>query len=363
MTVDGVNIIGPVFGELGLGEDVRTLAEALVSSGVPTTIFNYPKRLTTRQGDRSCEQYVSDSLKYSCNIFCFPAFELMHFFLEFGPEPFEGRYNIGYWPWELSLWPKDFSFIQDLVDEIWASSAFTLNCFQNSFSKPVFHIPLIIKEPLQFEALPTSIEALEADSFKFLFVFDANSTLIRKNPKGLLRAFASAFGRSQETCLILKTMNYRHHDEELSEMIAAAPNVIFINESFSKAQINLLFKLSDAYVSLHRSEGFGRTMAEAMLLGKSVVTSDYSGNVDYCNENTSFLVEGKLVDVAPYAYPFWRDAKWFDPSHASAVSALKTCSEHPGLRQEKIEAAYKFVSEQFSTATVAEKALSRIAAL
>ena len=359
--IDGINIIGPVFGELGIGEDVRTLAEALCSLDIPIAIFNYPDKIPTRQGDRTFEKYVVEDLVYGYSIFCLPAIEMLRFVLQYGPEPLVSRYTIGYWPWELHTWPQQFAFVQEYVREIWASSRFALDCYRHAFTKPVHHIPLILK-PASVEKSPgtDAIVDLSSRAFKFLFVFDANSTVERKNPQGLIRAFHQAFGDSKEVELVLKTMNYDAGHSEFNALIETADNIVLINEAYSKHQITALYEATDAYVSLHRSEGFGRTIAEAMLAQSAAVVSDYSGSQDFCTENNSFLVPGELVDVKPYSYLFWRGARWFEPSISAATAALAECFRNEALREDKKANAYRYILENFSTEAVAKKILSRL---
>lgn len=358
--VSGVNVIGPVFGELGIGEDVRTLVQALILEEIPVSVFSYPTKLATREANKTFEKYVSADLVYDCNIFCMPAIESLRFVLEFGCQSLSNRYNIGYWPWELENWPKELTFVERFMDEIWASSMFILDCYQRAFRQPVFHIPLILDEHLNPNAVDIQFPFQDENLFKFLFIFDANSTIERKNPKGLIHAFKCAFGNRKDVHLILKTMNYRHTDSDFDGLLETSENIFLINESYNKSQILALYEATDSYVSLHRSEGFGRTLAEAMLSKRPVIASRYSGNLDFCDEDTAFLVEGNLVSVKPYSYPLWRNARWFDPVHQSAVDALRLCVERPDIRSRKVEAAYSSISNKFSLATVAKKIKERI---
>src|SRR5262249_14120959 len=86
----------------------------------------------------------------------------------------------------------------------------------------------------------------------------------------------------------------------------------------------------DCLVSLHRSEGFGRFLAEAMWLGRPVIATAYSGNVDFMTSDVSCLVNYRLGPVAPHAYPFWQDPMWADPDLDEAAGCVTRLADDPG---------------------------------
>ncbi len=357
----GVNVIGPVFGEFGIGEDIRALVKALLSLDISVNIFEYPKRGNFHNSSYAFESLCSDKLVHKVSIFCLPLFEIFRLFSEFGPEPFEGKYNIGYSPWELENWPKQFSFMANYLDEIWASSHHTLKAYQKNLSLPVYPVPLIV-ELSEFDSSKQSNqnENLDESLFKFLYVFDSNSTFARKNPHDAIKAFNLAFEGDMKVRLILKTMNYQFEDKALNKYMQNPSNIHLINDCFSRSELFDLYRACDAYISLHKAEGFGQTIAEAMLLKKPVIVSNYSGNVDFCSNETAFLVEGKLEQLDAYDYPFWFSNRWFSPNIESAAEQMLKCFSFPELRTNITENAYQCISKSFSSQTISKIILDRL---
>ena len=355
----GVNIIGPIFGEFGIGEDVRSLVQALLSLDIQINIFEYPKKGNFSKASYSFDQYCSNNLVFDINIFCIPIFEVFRFISEYGFSAFEGRYNIGYSPWELEKWPKQYQFMASYLDELWASSHHTFKAYEENLNVPIYLVPLIVELPSFNENLTASISLnIDQSKFNFLYVFDSNSTFARKNPHDAISAFQKAFWGHPEVVLVLKTMGYRQDNDELNRSLKDYSNIVLINDCLSRSELFSLYKACDAYVSLHKAEGFGRTIAEAMLLKKPVITSNYSGNVDFCIEKTAFLVQGDVKAIAPYAYPFWFENRWFFPDIESAKTQMLRCFNDSTLRSNITENAYQLISNTFSSQTIS-KLISR----
>ena len=359
--INGVNIIGPVFGEFGIGEDVRSLAKALLHLNIDINIIEYPKKGNFAKARYSLEEYCSNDFKHQINIFCIPIFEIFRFISEHGFSGFDNKFNIGYSPWELETWPSQFKFMTSYLDEVWASSSHTFNAYSKSLDTPVYHIPLVV-EPFEqddFTQLKYNSK-IDQSKFNFLYVFDSNSTYARKNPHDVVKAFKKAFLKNSEASLVLKTMNYQFDDAQLNIDLKDASNITLINECLSRGELFALYKACDAYVSLHKAEGFGRTIAEAMLLQKPVIVSNYSGNTDFCTSNTAFLVEGKLQEIDAYAYHFWYQNKWFSSELDSAASQMLECFENRKLRSFRVRNAYELISESFSIESIARKIRLRL---
>lgn len=357
----GVNIIGPVFGEFGIGEDVRSLSNAILSLNIPINIIEYPKRGNFAKASYSLKQFCSNEFKYPINIFCMPLFEIFRFISEFGLSDFDENYNVGYSPWELESWPNHFKFMANYLDEIWASSNHTFQAYKKQFNIPVSLIPLIVELPKQAqEPQLVHIPYLDKSKFNFLYVFDSNSTFSRKNPHDVTQSFQKAFSDRSDVGLILKTMNYQFDDKKLNSDLQNYSNITLINDCLSRANLFALYKACDAYISLHKAEGFGRTIAEAMLLKKPVIVSDYSGSRDFCTEETAFLVDGNLGAVDSYAYPFWFHNQWFYPNVESAANQMLLCFEKADLRAIKVQNAYQSICRLFSRKNISKEIKSRL---
>jgi Glycosyl transferases group 1 len=195
---------------------------------------------------------------------------------------------------------------------------------------------------------------LPEDRFVFLFVYDFFSTAARKNPIGLIDAFTRAFGPDDGPVLVLKSINGDKRVSELERVRLAAagrPDVIVRDEYLSSEHHNALLGHSDAYVSLHRSEGFGMDMAKAMGLGKPVVATGYSGNLEFMDDATAYLVAYDLVPVGPGSEPYPPDSRWAEPSVDHAAELMRRVVDRPEEARERGRRAEARIRADFSLAS------------
>ena len=173
--------------------------------------------------------------------------------------------------------------------------------------------------------------AVPADSFVFLFIFDLSSTLERKNPLGLIAAFRQAFRREENATLILKVIRGALHPEDLDRLNRAAKSAgaIVIDQRLPKEELNGLIAACNCYVSLHRSEGLGLTIAEAMMSGKPSIATAYSGNIDFMDQDNSLLVGYDLVEIKSDAGHYEKGHRWAEPSIPEAAHAMRWVFDHP----------------------------------
>ncbi|GAB3476933.1 glycosyltransferase [Polaromonas eurypsychrophila] len=312
----GVNLIGDA-----LGEDLRNAAACLENAGISFSIFNFAPGANVSQQDTTPQGRVSDELPYDINLFCITGMETVRVFLLHGRSLFDGRYNIGWWPWELPVWPKARADAYALVDEIWAASQYTSDAYRKSAPVPVRQVPLAVTlDALNVDASSDFGRphfALPEHTYLFYFSFDFDSTTERKNPWASLRAFRAAFpGNRKDVGLVIKVMHTSPDDpnwRQLQAEIAADKRIILIDQSLSRHELLALYAACDCYVSLHRAEGFGRGVAEAMLLGKSVIVSDYSGTRDFAYGPRVYPVKGRLVRIKVGDHPGASGKeRWFD---------------------------------------------------
>ena len=328
----GVNLIGFAFGELGIGEDLRMAALACEEAGVPFRVLNIDPGKHLRQADRLVGSHCTDDvadLPYSINLFCLTGFDTLRVYAEKGLDLFEGRHNIGWWPWELPVWPQRWKAAFTVVDEVWAATRFTQKMFREACDKPVTLMSLPVSVARLKKVTRQSL-GLPTRRFLFLYVFDFNSYLARKNPHAVIEAFQKAFPAEDGSVgLVLKTMNSRADSEAWHQFVAvcaADPRILLLDRTLDREVVLGLVDACDAYVSLHRSEGFGRTLAEAMLLGKPVVGTDFSGNTDFLTSETGYPVKWTKRTVAVGEYPFIEaedGAWWAEPDLAHAASQLR----------------------------------------
>ena len=359
----GLNLVGFAQGELGIGEDLRMAAASLKAHGLPFTVYNAPIRLSSRSADLRLSDSLSVEPHYRTNLIAIPGIETVRILLNHGRGLFANRFNIGAWQWELPFWPRELHDAYRLVQELWAPSRYIAQAFRESAPVEVLHMPMAV----EIDHVPDLVRSdfgFPDQAFIFLFVFDSLSHFARKNPLATIRAFQSAFPRSDgDVRLIIKCMNAREDDLgwcEVKEGCGPDPRIITINDTYSRDRIVGLINCCDALVSLHRAEGFGRTIAEAMLLGKPVVVTNYSGNTDFTNPETAFLVDGELRSLTEGEYPFWQGQYWMEPDLDHATEQLRACRENPDLAYRLSLAGKARMESAFSPAAVGKAWIARL---
>ncbi len=281
------------------------------------------------------------SAPHDINIVCVNADQIQHFAREVGPGFFEGRYTAGYWFWELEQFPAAMHHAFDYVDEVWAATDFMARAYRDVGQRPVHTIPLPIPIPVCSPDISRSSLRLPP-GFMFLFAFDFFSVLERKNPIGVIDAFQQAFRPGEGPILVLKTINGDARIGDLEKVRAAAaarPDIFVIDEYYSAEEKNSLLGLCDCYVSLHRSEGLGLIMGEAMGLGKPVIATAYSGNLHYMTAENSYLVDYVMTEVPAGSPPYPEGIPWAEPDLAQAAELMRRVYEARDEAARKAETA------------------------
>lgn len=316
----GVNVAGYLNSELGVGEVARQAIRALDAVRVPVLPVGI-EAPQSRQGHAFAHRGISQR-GFPINLICVNADMLPAFAAGIGGAFFAKRYSIGWWWWEVSEFPERWVGSFDHVDELWAGSRFVAEALAAISPVPVVQMPM----PVFVSGTPVATPERFGlrDGFKFLFSFDYASVLARKNPLGCIDAFLRAFPEPGEATLVLKSINGKHRREDHERVGVAAlghPHVVVLDEYLEPADKDRLVATCDCYVSLHRSEGFGIGLAEAMYLGKPVVATAYSGNLDFMTPHNSYLVDYELAPIGPGADPYPPTARWAEPDldHAAAL--------------------------------------------
>jgi glycosyltransferase involved in cell wall biosynthesis/2-polyprenyl-3-methyl-5-hydroxy-6-metoxy-1,4-benzoquinol methylase len=341
-----VLVTGYLRGHLGLGQAARGVVSALQAADVPVatrTVAPDPpvERRGRGPGPRPEEREFADvgpvaDLEPEVNVLCVNADQLPGFMDELGEELGSDRYTIGQWAWETDLVPDRWERPFSLVDEVWVYSRYVADAISRAGDVPVVVVPLPVQAPdPQGADVPSEVDV--GDAFVFLFAFDHFSTLARKNPVGLIDAFTRAFAPGEGPVLVIKTINARFRPEDREHLRAAIgdrPDIRLFDAALDPGPMAALFARADAYVSLHRSEGYGLTMAEAMALGKPVIATGYSGNTDFMTPANSFLVDWRLEPVGDDAEHYNEGGSWAQPDLDHAARLMREVfSDREGARR------------------------------
>lgn len=234
-------------------------------------------------------------------------------------------YRIAYWAWELPVAPRFWPSARGLVSEIWTCSDFSKRSLEQCYSVPVLAVPHVIHPsgaPAKTRGVP----------FEVLAFADSRSSLRRKNPEGALSAFSAAFGNSDRVRLTLKLTGRRDDCKDLLERAARMPNVRLITDYLHEADLRKLFQTSHVLLSLHRAEGFGIPMLEAMSHGTPVIATNWSGNLDYMDGSNSMLVPCSMTPIGnDPVYARYADTLWAEPDIDHAAHCLKSLSSDRDL--------------------------------
>ena len=359
----GVNILGYPKAELGLGEYTRTLALSIEEKVKNVCVYdlnpptsNHPSMINT------VDHLISDKLLHEINIINTPPIIVPAILFEKGVQAFQNKYNIGYWAWEFSTWKDEHNYCFYPIQEVWTISSFLKECFEKNIDKPVIHMPL----PVTISPFPKQSKSyfgIPEDKFMFLFTFDFNSKMMRKNPIGAINAFKEAFKENEDVILTIKVMYSNEDDPEwktFKQLVDSDKRIFLIDKVLSKNDFYALIDCSDAFLSLHRSEGFGLCIAEAMLLKVPCIVTNYSGSSDFSNSETAFLVDYDLVKVKKGEYLYAEGLEWAEPRIDSAVSQMRVVFNGGDQVQAKVKKAHDNISAHFSIEACSRRYLRRL---
>jgi glycosyltransferase involved in cell wall biosynthesis len=334
-----------------MGEYLREIARALTVTGPPFGIKDVSQTPSTVPGDDSVSAYVRADCAYNTNLFVLNADNMKTTLDLIGAETVATRFNIALWAWELSEFPDQWSKAMDVIDEIWAFSSFTQQSLAAKATIPVLSMrqPVTLANHAHLSRLDFGIPE---DRYVFLFQFDFTAFIDRKNPYACIAAFRKAFPHDRrDVLLVIKTNNSENYPEQLRQLAQALgddPAILLLRGTFPRGKVASLMSLADAFVSLHRSEGFGRSLAETMLLGKPVIATNYSGNTDFMRQDNSCLVNYSLIPVKTGQYPFAEGQVWADPDIDHAAWHMRRLVNNRPYAQLISEKARQTIAENYS---------------
>lgn len=331
----GVNFIGYAHGELGLGQAMRSLVLSTKAASIPFVVRKFKASIPSKQSNDELAAYFNNHCQYPVNIICVNP-DTLHFLRSWvGYSEWAKTYNIGYWFWELENFPKKWGYATHIVDEIWVATDYIANAMRKG-GKKVVKIPFPLEFELPIASMNKEYFGLDSNKFTFLFSFDFLSSIERKNPQGVIQAFQKAFPKSDDSVrLIIKTMNADSHANEfkiLEKAINEDPRIEIRDRYLAQSEMRGLIRSSDCYISLHRAEGLGLGLAEAMYMGKPTIATAYSGNLEFMNNFNSILVPYRLVSISQGEYPNGEGGLWAEPNTNDAAIAMRKVVEDLDFR-------------------------------
>jgi glycosyltransferase involved in cell wall biosynthesis len=264
-----------------------------------------------------------------------------------GRRRLRGKRIVGYWAWELARIPERWLPAFADVDEVWTPTRFVAEAVRPFTDKPVRVVP----HPVALA--PPGVRRREAfgfgDRFVVLTMFTFSSSFPRKNPVAAVQAFRRAFGDSPRYLLVLKVSDAAEAPDDMAELAAAiggAANIRIEERRLSDTERLDLVASADVLLSLHRSEGFGLTMAEAMLAGVAVVATGWSGNMDFMDDTSALLVPFRMIEAVDRRGVYGTGEHWADPDADAAAGQLRALAERPAEFEAMRAAALAMAQER-----------------
>lgn len=327
----GFNLVGYLAAELGVGEAARSMAQAAKAADIPYSIEDVGYQSNNRQSDRSAWAAAVDR-QFDLQVIYVNADQtprtLTHLTSLNHAAP---AYRIGYWHWEQPRLPDAYLSSFDGLDEVWVPTAFVHEAVAAISPLPVFKVPHAISFTVEGQWSRASF-GIPAGQFAVLVMYDFQSYRYRKNPEAAVAAFKLAAQSRKDACLVIKTINAAQYKDDyaaLKESVAALPSVLLIDEFYSREQLYGLEANCDCMISLHRAEGFGLGPAEMMYLGKPVIATGWSGNMEFMTPMNSFPVNYELRPLAKPVGVYVAGLDWAEPDIEHAASCLVQLLDNP----------------------------------
>lgn len=355
----GVNVLSHFCYPSGIQQAAIWTKTALERAGVVTSCRDVPAGIKTtllpREDWLGLEVFPTTVITVAPTPYFTTAYERSGWYRQ------PGVYRIAYWAWELETIPEEWVAMLPLLDEIWTPTEFVAAAMRTRMTVPVHRMLPGVEVP-EVERVSKTELGIPEDHCVFLFMFDMFSVFERKNPLAVIRAFREAFGRDEKATLLLKTTATSPNAAEAERLQAAADDagILLVRRLLSREQAYGYLDMCDCYVSLHRSEGFGLGMAEAMLLGKPVIATSYSGNLDFMTEENSYLVEAEMTDVEEERPIYSRGFRWAEPSVHHAAKLMRHVFDDRAEAKARGERAQTELREKLSLRAAGDRMAARL---
>jgi glycosyltransferase involved in cell wall biosynthesis len=362
----GINLTGFFDHPTGIGESVRCAARAAQAADIPISCIQLKCTTEIRGQDTEFSGRLVEDNPHLVNLFHLIPTQGQDLDRAHGSDFRKGKYNIAYWAWELEEFPSGWASLHRYFDEIWAPSRFAADAIASKLPLPTLVMPHAIDFPIPEGDVRARFD-LPENLFLFLFAFDLNSLSVRKNPEAAVRAFQKAFsGSSMPAGLVIKTQGAEANPEDfahLREIARQTPHCFLISQTLSRADVMRLQKSCDCFVSLHRSEGFGLSVAEAMYLGKPAISTNWSATAEFVTPQNGCPVEVELVTLEKNHDVYPKGSVWAEPNVDHAAAHMRKLAQDPAWAARLGAQAASDIRRRFSPKAVGELYRRRLEAL
>ena len=343
----GLNVIGYLDSPTGVGQSARSLARAVEAAGLPVARVDAGALGAAPPG----------GAPFAANLYHVNADGAAATVEMCGPALHRGRANVAYWYWETEVFPARWRDRFAYFDEVWVASEFC----REAVAK-ISPIPVLVMPPAVLVERSAAAAAVPDDPLTFLTICDAWSGPERKNPLGAVRAFARAFPNDRAIRLTVKVSNAESAPGLVDSLRAAAGSAnVDVDDSLAgRGDVERMLAECDVYVSLHRAEGFGFPIAEAMALGKPVIATDYSGSRDFVDEATGFPVPFETVTLDRALGPYDAGTRWAEPDEEQAAATMRRVAEDLHEARRRAEVGKRRVASRYGLEPAGRRVRERL---
>ncbi|MGD1030977.1 MAG: glycosyltransferase family 4 protein [Opitutaceae bacterium] len=361
----GINIVGFLTADLGIGESARCMARAADAARIPAALVPLKLNCRNRLGDMTYASRLQEDNPHAVNVIHVDPPASRDIDHHHGRSFRAARYNVGYFAWELPEFPDAWLPSFDYFDEIWCPSQFTREAIALKCPLPVLAMPhaISVPAPAADTAQLRARLGLPAGPFLFLTLFDLNSYAERKNPGAAIQAFRESGLDPAAARLVVKVQNAQSNAaefEKLQAALAREPGAILIFETLDRGDVWALEAACDCLVSLHRAEGFGLAAAECMALGKPAISTDWSATAEYVNSDNGCPVRARIVSLEKSHGPYSRGATWADADTAHAAEWMRRLAGDRALAARLGESARSTIAARFSPEAIGARYRRRL---
>lgn len=348
----GILFIGYAEGALGLGQAFRANLMAAEAAELPFGIYPFRVGIETRMLEPFMPKRYDVTHPHAINVIAVAGDQVPVVFESLNPGLLKNSYNILCPYWELPRAPEEWRVNLANIHEIWAPNTYIASAFAHIFDGPIVVMPPAMEDTGDDHPGRAHF-GMNEGRFYFMFSFDYYSSPFRKNPLGVLGAFQKAFPRGDENVgLVIKSTGAPDHFPEIKAVFEDAikrdSRILMFDKNMPRSEMLGLIHASDAYVSLHRAEGFGLGMAEAMTFERIVIGTDFSGSTDFLTEKTGYPVPYSLRPVESHEYPWSHEQSWAEPDVNAAADIMRRVAVNPSEGAGRARVAREWIEKNYS---------------